>query len=75
MRLMLLILAQAIEDVLRYELGLPLVGADVNEEEFLYYDALRFISRYPTLMRKLEADKFKWLQEVQDAKLRCQSIC
>ena len=75
MRLMLLICAQAIEDVLRYELGLPLIGVEVSDEEEAYLDALQFISRYPTLMAKMKADKMKWLREVQDAKFECQSIC
>lgn len=69
MRLPLEILAQAIEDVLRYELGLPLIAIDKQEEaESHYEEALEVIYRYPTLVRKLRRNKRKWLKEVEDAR-------
>jgi hypothetical protein len=68
MKLELLILAQAVEDVLRFELGLPLVGHSDIEED-VYMDALAFMSKYPTLMRKYyRGNKNLWLQEVEDAR-------
>lgn len=73
MVLQLHILAQAIEDVLRYELGLPLVGASTDQAFDIYSDALVFISRYPTLSKKLDNlrtkyKKHQWLSEVTDAR-------
>lgn len=62
------ILAQVIEDVLCYELGLPLVGLDGADPDEVYFDALEFLSRYPYLIRKWQtADKRRWLREVRNA--------
>lgn len=70
MKLQLHILAQAIEDVLRFELGLPLVGAAAQTHPELYAEALSFLARYPTLVNRWKyANKRAWLKEVHDARL------
>jgi len=67
-RLQLLILAQALEDILLYELGLPLVGSPRNVEE-AYENALAYIGAYPTLINRWKSrDKRTWLNEVRDAR-------
>ncbi len=66
-----LILAQAIEDILRFELGLPLVGTQAEEAEDAYYEALSFVARYPKLLSKVRTNsryKKQWLKEVEDAR-------
>ena len=71
MRLQTLILAQAIEDILRFELGLPLIGVEPSSYEEAYQDALVFVARYPTLLKKVKSSvvyKRKWLARVDDAK-------
>lgn len=71
MRLSTLILAQAIEDILRFELGLPLVGVDACDYEDAYQDALCFVAKYPTLLKKIRAErtyKQKWLEDVDNAR-------
>ena len=70
-RISLMILAQAVEDVLRFELGLPLEGLDDNEQDDVYEDAKVYIMRYPRLVeryRKLHNKKKEWLEEVKDAR-------
>lgn len=70
-RISLMILAQAVEDVLRFELGLPLEGVSSKEEDALYEEAKIYIMRYPSLLkryRKLQNKKKEWLQEVEDAR-------
>lgn len=66
-----MILAQAVEDVLRFELGLPLEGIDETELDDAYEEARVYIMRYPRLVaryRKLKNKKRQWLEEVQDAR-------
>ena len=70
-RISLMILAQAVEDVLRFELGLPLEGLDGSEQDEVYEEARVYIMRYPRLVeryRKLHNKKKEWLEEVQDAR-------
>jgi hypothetical protein len=73
MLLNLHILAQAIEDVLRFELGLPLVGVPEEKAWDAYSEALAFVTRYPTLSNRLNTlrtkrSKYKTLCEVSDAR-------
>lgn len=68
-RISLMILAQAIEDVLRFELGLPLEGVTPEEQEELYEEALEYIMRYPRLFERYKKlNKQEWLKEVEDAR-------
>lgn len=70
-RISLMILAQAVEDVLRFELGLPLEGVSKAEQEELYEEALEYIMKYPRLVsryKKLNKKKREWLREVEDAR-------
>lgn len=70
-RISLMILAQAVEDVLRFELGLPLEGVTAKEEDDMYEEAKLYIMRYPSLVkryRKLNNKKKEWLQEVENAR-------
>jgi len=70
-RLSLMILAQAVEDVLRFELGLPLEGIEPGEIEEAYAEARMYIMRYPRLVdryKKLSRKKQQWLQEVENAR-------
>lgn len=70
-RISLMILAQAVEDVLRFELGLPLEGLNDSEQDDVYEDAKVYIMRYPRLVeryRKLHGKKKEWLQEVENAR-------
>ncbi len=64
------VLLQALEDILSFELGLPLCGLSADEDpEDVYAEALAFISRYPTLVKRWqEADKKRWLKELTDAR-------
>jgi hypothetical protein len=71
MRLELEILAQAFEDVLRYELGLPLVGVSELEREYWYDDALQYLARHPKAFSRLKFfNKNKLLREVERARTR-----
>jgi len=59
-----LILAQALVDVLRFELGLP-VDNDADE-----FDAYAYVTRYDKLRKRLlEApiNKKKWVKELETA--------
>lgn len=70
-RISLLILAQAVEDVLRFELGLPLEGVSGTEEDALYEEAKVYIMRYPSLVKRykrLNNRKLQWLREVENAR-------
>lgn len=70
-RISLMILAQAVEDVLRFELGLPLEGVTTKEEDDMYEEAKLYIMRYPSLVKryqKLTGKKKEWLQEVENAR-------
>jgi hypothetical protein len=70
-RISLMILAQAVEDVLRFELGLPLEGVKSKEEDDMYEEAKLYIMRYPSLVKrysKLTGRKKEWLQEVENAR-------
>lgn len=70
-RLSLMILAQAVEDVLRFELGLPLEGIEPDEIEEAYAEARMYIMRYPRLVdryKKLQRQKREWLEEVEHAR-------
>lgn len=65
----LLVLAQAVEDVLRFELGLPLEGVTRKKRNQSYEDALLYIMKYPTLRDRYgRLNKRKWLREVEDAR-------
>jgi len=62
-------LAQAVDDVLRYELGEPLVGLVKEREDEAYEDALSFLSQYPRLIQRLQVvDKQQWLEEITNAR-------
>jgi len=66
-----MILAQAVEDVLRFELGLPLEGIEPEEVEEAYAEARMYIMRYPRLVdryKRLHGKKQQWLQEVENAR-------
>jgi hypothetical protein len=64
-----MILAQAVEDVLRFELGLPLEGVSKEEQDELYEEALEFIMRYPRLVERYKKlNKEEWLKEVENAR-------
>lgn len=67
MRLQLHVLLQALEDILNYELNLPHAGdSSPQEAEEHYFSALTYISKYPSLMKKLNTiDKKEWLKEIQ----------
>lgn len=70
-RISLMILAQAVEDVLRFELGLPLEGIDDGQEDDVYEEARVYIMRYPRLVeryQRLHNKKKEWLEEVLDAR-------
>jgi hypothetical protein len=68
-RISLMILAQAVEDVLRFELGLPLEGVSKEEQDELYEEALEFIMRYPRLVERYKKlNKEEWLKEVENAR-------
>ncbi|NBU33847.1 hypothetical protein EBZ38_03380 [bacterium] len=67
----LLVVAQAVVDVLRFELGLPLEGVSKPKREKAYEDALIFLMRNPKLQRRynqLLDKKMKWLKEIEDAR-------
>lgn len=67
--LQLHVIAQAIEDVLRYELGLPLEGALSDEAIQIYYEALEYLKQYPILKNRYKKrNKLNWLREVEDAR-------
>lgn len=70
MRLYLHIIAQAVEDVLRYELGLPLVGVLRGPyEDLAYHEALAFLSKYPAVLKRIKKkSKIKLLKEINDAR-------
>lgn len=64
----LLVLAQAVEDVLRFELGLPLEGVGKKKLDESYEDALLYIMRFPKLRdRYKKINKRTWLREVEAA--------
>jgi len=63
------VIAQAIEDVLRYELGLPLEGALTDESIQIYYDALEYLKQYPAFKKRYrKLNKLNWLREVESAR-------
>lgn len=63
------VIAQAIEDVLRYELGLPLEGVMTNESIQIYYDALEYLKQYPAFKQRYKKrNKLNWLREVESAR-------
>lgn len=65
--LILLIIAQALEDVLNYELGQRLTAARPELEPELYEDALLFVLKHPALRDRLKrADKRAWLKAIQE---------
>lgn len=65
----LLVLAQAVEDVLRFELGLPLEGVAKKKRDESYEDALIYIMKFPKLRERYKKlNKKRWLREVQDAR-------
>lgn len=63
------VIAQAIEDVLRYELGLPLEGALSEEATLIYHEALDYLKQYPKFRRRYnKRNKLNWLREVEYAR-------
>lgn len=63
------VIAQAIEDVLRYELGLPLEGALSEEATLIYNEALDYLKQYPKFKRRYnKRNKLNWLREVEYAR-------
>lgn len=65
----LLVLAQAVEDVLRFELGLPLEGVTRKKRNQSYEDALVYIMKYPSLRERYKRlNKRRWLREVEHAR-------
>lgn len=63
------VMAQAIEDVLRYELGLPLEGAVGSEAAQIYYDSLEYLRQFPQLRKRYKKiNKLNWLREVECAR-------
>lgn len=63
------VIAQAIEDVLRYELGLPLEGALSDEATQIYYEALEYLRQFPKFKRRYKKiNKLNWLREVECAR-------
>jgi len=71
MRLQLHIMAQALEDVLRFELNLPLVGVKGEYSEAIYWEAFEFLLQYPGVTYRLATvpNKHRWLKELQDARV------
>jgi len=68
-KLTLIVLAQAIEDALRFELGLPLIGLTPPDEEAAYECALAYILRFPTLNERWKiSNKREWLKEIEHAR-------
>jgi hypothetical protein len=71
--LYLLVLAQAVEDVLLLDLG-GVLSDNEQEDEELYEEALLFISRYDRIrkrLRKKDAFKRRWLIQIREAKELC----
>ena len=70
MHIQLQVLLQALEDILNFELGLPLTGLEPGETpEDIYDEALEFIARYPRLVRRWKTrNKRLWLKELIDAR-------
>lgn len=65
----LLVLAQAVEDVLRFELGLPLEGVARKKRNQSYEEALVFVMKYPSLRERYKKiNKRLWLREVEHAR-------
>jgi len=65
----LLVLAQAVEDVLRFELGLPLEGVAKKKRDESYEDALVYIMKFPKLRERYKKlNKRRWLKDVQHAR-------
>lgn len=65
----LMVLAQAVEDVLRFELGLPLEGVAKKKLDESYEDALVYIMKFPKLRERYKKlNKKKWLEDVEDAR-------
>ena len=63
------VMAQAIEDVLRYELGLPLEGVAYEDSTKTYYEALEFLRQFPKFkQRHKKINKLNWLREVEYAR-------
>lgn len=63
------VIAQAIEDVLRYELGLPLEGALTAEASEIYQEALEYLRQYPKFNKRYKKiNKLNWLREVEYAR-------
>lgn len=63
------VIAQAIEDVLRYELGLPLEGVMSDEAIQIYYDSLEYLKQYPAFKKRYKKrNKLNWLREVESAR-------
>ena len=65
------IVGQALEDVLRYELGLPLEGIAFSERPLIYGETLYFLQQeYPTVYQRLQKipSKLAWLRELEYAR-------
>jgi hypothetical protein len=67
-RLRLAILAQTIEDILCSNLDRPLTGAEMDEADEIYEDAIVMLSRYPNLFKKFSHSSPKqkevWLNKL-----------
>src|SRR5688572_20529893 len=66
MLLQLHVLLQALQDILSYELGLPLDGLEPGEDpEDIYFDSIALIARYPKLLSRWKTkNKLEWLKEL-----------
>jgi hypothetical protein len=71
--LYLLVLAQAVDDILVIDLGCSISESD-DEDQEIYEEALLFVSRYGKIkkrLRKKEAFKWRWLYQIREAKEEC----
>lgn len=70
MLLQLQMLLQALQDILSFELGLPLDGLNQGDSpDDIYDESLVLISRYPRLLKRWRTeDKQKWLTEITNVR-------
>lgn len=72
------VVGQALEDILKYELGLPLEGLSRLEQPYVYYETLFFLEKeYPVVYKRLlklkglhdrREGKLAWLREIEYAR-------
>ena len=65
------VVGQALEDILRYELNLPLEGIARSEGPHLYCETLYFLQKeYPAVYQRLQKipSKLAWLRELEHAR-------